>query len=364
LKDALEDEPQGTCTLLSIQTFPFFLLTQKKNYSTKKEKKRKQDFLISFLPLSSFFERIPFFCASKKKELAKKRMNTSSVLRIETNIGPICHAYLDAYEQLQKSGFPDGPFGCFSNAKSASSYAQTRLLLMFIGPALIAFFSCMEFIPWSEATRRYFKLMRILEAIVYGAMGIATASLLFAGKGSCLLGNVMTMTWLGMSLLFILNSLYIAAAFHHKQGWMERIIDFNWMLFAALLMSQIEGTFRSTWTMQLAGLFLFISLIFSPAAQRYIQVDNEKKALQRTSCSLVYVFQTIAFIFACCSNHSNPMELVVQHMADCPFAILLYIIYALVSLEFLLVLGAFAYFHFDSPQLKMGPRAPFLSSRR
>lgn len=295
-------------------------------------------------------------------------MNNETVFPpIHTNANGFCLAYLNAFTWLQKQ--PD-QFGQFVSVNAVNSFALAQLLILFVPAAFQAFVGVFEVcMPKTSTTSSLFSGHRIFEAIVYLIFGIWDAIYIFQGSGDprFMYQNVPALLWLAVCLALIVNSLYIATALHHKAPWFERVIDFNFMLIAVLLIGQFEGTHLSSILNMVAGLLVLLSVTLSPHAQRFINVkSNDRSLSQRLASSLIYFLQLAAWICVCVSYHKSPVEWIVQHSQACPVEIGAYVLYALFSAEFVGVLIAYAVYHLSSKSsetpFELAERQPFLVS--
>jgi len=301
------------------------------------------------------------------REQKNKMSNVTKYPAIPTNAAGLCHAYLEVYTQIAEH--PEW-FGAFPSEADAESYALTRLLVLFVGPAFLAFLAAFEFLPTGHASRSFFAWLRILEAILYLVLPIADAIFVFRkyNVASAMYQNTQTMMWLGLCLLLIVNSVYIVATLHHQLAWMERVMDLNWTLVGLILLGQFEGTYTSTLLNGLAGFLLVVSVtLFSPSSERYInhisqqqtKAPPERSTKQRVCASVLYILQCAAFILVCVSAHKAPVELIVSHWTDCPYRPIIYVLYGLTALEFLVLLSAVFYYHLSSSPLVANPAASF-----
>jgi hypothetical protein len=266
-------------------------------------------------------------------------MNDTVLLpQIATVATAFCHAYGEALYAVGRQSPAANAFGYFMPAYQAVQYEVITTYVLWLSLAIILFVETLDFVPYGDRTGKFFTYVRFIETVFLLLFPILDAILVFVlyGVRPYMMNNLTAWYRLAINLLLIDSSIAQAVLIHTNRRWLERLVDFNWQLVGVLLILQFEGTWGAALLRAIAGTLLIGSTVFSVAANRYLDFRPAKTVAEHGATSVLYLFQLAAAILMCVSVTSEPpLHLLLQNVKSSSFSVWLYILFALISLEFL-----------------------------
>jgi len=267
---------------------------------------------------------------------------------IATTAADFSRSYLDAFTDLYLH--PER-FGSFASAQAASLYELRRNLTLFVPLLVVYFLACLDVFYVGQGGHAFRKGLRFFEAVFINIIfGIADATYTFLAPGAEMNENLTGWYWLTINLLFITNGIAFIVVYGVSK-WKSNIqmlldtIDTNFILVGVVLLLQFDSSYNSALLRMLAGLLFILSCQFSRTSQYLDYFSGGETTGKQTpnlsargSTSTLYLFRAAAALLMCLTTTDQPVNLLVKNVSATPYKIIVIIIWALLSLEILIMI--------------------------